>query len=98
VPAEGSYELDRRWANQRFPGKVGHGHPYRLAGWDPENRRFRLRRFSFAVAAADLPWVSDWSWNDDDIVLYDDPDHAGWYLAYNARLGTFVHVQYAGPP
>jgi hypothetical protein len=88
------YRLERPWEHGRFPGEMGRSRVWRIEGGRPE--RFWFRGWFWSVAPYDLAYCGDWDWVADSIVLYDDPDHVGWYLAYNVRLGTYVHVQYLG--
>lgn len=88
------YHVDRAWEHGHFEGGIGPQHVWRLRGGRPD--RFSIGSFFFSVAPYDIGYSDGWNWDDDDIVIYDDPDHVGWYLAYNVRLGTYVHVMYLG--
>jgi hypothetical protein len=88
------YHVDQPFAHGRFSGGFGPQHVFVLAGGNRE--RFWFGNFYWDVAAYDYNIVEGWNWAGDQIVIYDDPDHVGWYLAYNPRLGTYAHVEYLG--
>lgn len=88
------FHVDHPYEHGHFTGGFGPGHHWRLGGGGPG--RFWFNGWYWSVAPWELGYVDGWLWDSDDVIIYDDPDHPGWYLAYNVRLGTYVHVQYMG--
>ena len=91
------FHLAQPYAHGRF-ANFGPSFQYRIGRVDLGAHRFWFTGgFGFEVAAWDWPFAADWCWNcPDDIVVYDDPDHPGWYLIYNSETGVYVHAQYIG--
>jgi hypothetical protein len=93
-PNDANLHLDNPWQRGRFTGGMGAQNVWRMQGGGRE--RFGIDGAFFEVAPFEYDYVTDWLWDSDDIVIYADPDHDGWYLGYNVRLGTYVHVMYVG--
>jgi hypothetical protein len=94
-PGDPLLHLDLPWEHGHFTGGFGREHVFALRSGSPA--RFWLGGSYFSVAPYEYQFCDDWLWDRDHVVLYEDPDHTGWYIAYDVRLRTFVHVMYLGP-
>ena len=96
-PDDPRFHLDHPYPHGRF-ARFGSQYRYSVVRFDPALHRLWLPGgFLFEVAAFESASAQEWCWTcGDDFVIYDDPDHAGWYLLYDVHTGIYVHVQYLG--
>lgn len=97
-PNDPRFRIAHPYPHGRFE-RFGPQYRYSVIRIDPNLREFWFPGgFYFQIAPWDWPLAADWCWQcgGDDFVVYDDPDHPGWYLVYNVHTGQYVHAQYMG--
>jgi hypothetical protein len=97
-PSDKRYVIAHPYPHGRFE-HFGPSYRYHVDRFDLGAHRFWFAGgFSFEIASWDWELASSWCWDcpGDNFVVYDDPDHAGWYLVYNAQTGVYVHAEYLG--
>jgi hypothetical protein len=97
-PNDKRYVIVHPYPHGRFE-HFGPSYRYHVDRFDLGAHRFWFPGgFSFEIASWDWDLASSWCWDcpGDNLVVYDDPDHPGWYLVYNAQTGVYVHAQYLG--
>jgi hypothetical protein len=93
------YDHDRIRPGKHYPyGRYDHVRRVYIARtFDPRARRIVLYdRSNWVVATYDVPRCRDWEWDRDQVYVYDDDHHPGWYVLFNSRLGRSVHVEFSG--
>lgn len=97
APNDARYHVAHPFEHGHFE-HFGPSYRYNVVRIDRDAHRFWFNGgFFFQIAPWDWALVSDWCWDcGDNFVVYDDPDHPGWYLVYNAETGSYVHAQYMG--
>ena len=94
APTIRDYHVDHPFEHGRFTRRLRQGP--RLEAGRRRSQPILVQWFLLQRGTVDIGFCGDWLWDSDQIVIYEDPDHIGWYLAYNVRLGTYVHVEYLG--
>lgn len=96
-PGSPRFRVARAYEHGRF-GHAGPKYRYTVVRVDAGRRQLWLPGgFIFQVAPWEWSLSSNWCWNcGDDFVVYDDPNHAGWYLLYNSDNGLYVHATFMG--
>jgi hypothetical protein len=96
APGDARFNLARPFQAGHF-GLLGPSHVFDASRIDVGARRLWLPGGMFQIAAWDWAATAPWCWTCDQFVVYADPDHPGWYLLYDTRMGEYVHAEFLGP-